>query len=117
MKHVERRHFFVRECVENHSLRVPFVSTVENFADFFTEALAGPQFFKLRDAIMNIDSSAHSSSAMRLRGGVDNRSGSRVTAERGVAAAGMRATHATRHERGGPCPVLTLRQPKPARTR
>ena len=47
---------------------MPFVSTVDNFADFFTKALAGPQFFKLRDAIMNINPVAHSTPAMRLRG-------------------------------------------------
>ena len=68
MKHVERRHFFVRECVENHSLRVPFVSTVDNFADFFTKALAGPQFFKLRDEIMNIGPRSGAPPVMRLRG-------------------------------------------------
>ena len=44
--------------MENHSL--PFVPTVDNFADFFTKALAGPQLFKLRDAIMNITSPATS---------------------------------------------------------
>ena len=36
MKHVERRHFFVRECVENQQLVSPFVNTHENLADFFT---------------------------------------------------------------------------------
>ena len=82
----------MRECVENHSLRVPFVSTVDNFADFFTKALAGPQFFKLRDAIMNIGPRSGAPPVMRLRGGVENRSGSSVT-ERGVAATG---THAPR---------------------
>ena len=92
MKHVERRHFFVRECVENHTLRVPFVSTVDNFADFFTKALAGPQFFKLRDAIMNIGPRSDAPPVMRLRGGVENRGGSSVTTG-GVAAP---VTHASR---------------------
>jgi len=91
MKHVERRHFFVRECVENHTLRVPFVATTDNYADFFTKALAGPQFFKLRDAIMNIGSPAHSYPGSRLRGGVENRDGSRLSTEKGVAAAGGHA--------------------------
>jgi hypothetical protein len=36
MKHVDRRHFFVRELVEDHRIRVPFVSTVNNIADFLT---------------------------------------------------------------------------------
>ena len=42
MNHVERRHFFVREmAVEKMRIRVPFVSTVDNLADFFEhEAVA-----------------------------------------------------------------------------
>ena len=91
MKHVERRHFFVRECVENHTLRVPFVATADNFADFFTKALAGLQFFTLRDAIMNIGAHTRPLPATRLRGGVENRTGSLDLTERGVAAAGKRA--------------------------
>ena len=37
MKHVARRHFFVRECVENMQIVVPFVATADNMADFFTK--------------------------------------------------------------------------------
>ena len=54
MKHVERRHFYVRECVENHLINVPFVRTDDNIADFFTKALESKRFFRLRDSIMNI---------------------------------------------------------------
>ena len=54
MKHVERRHFFVRECVENHQVRVPFVSTVDTLADFFTKPLPARVFFPMRDTIMNV---------------------------------------------------------------
>ena len=54
MKHVDRRHFFVRELVENHVLRVPFVRTDDNLADFFTKALPPARFFQLRDKIMNV---------------------------------------------------------------
>ena len=57
MKHVERRHLFIRECVENLQLVVPFVSTHENLADFFTKPLAHKKFFALRDRIMNHSSS------------------------------------------------------------
>ena len=53
MKHVERRHLFVRECVENMQIVVPFVKTDDNLADFFTTALPAKQFFALRDLIMN----------------------------------------------------------------
>ena len=54
MKHVARRHFFVRECVENHLVRVPFVRTDANDADFFTKVLPARKFFPLRDKIMNV---------------------------------------------------------------
>ena len=57
MKHVDRRHFYIRECVENHKLRVPYVSTVDNLADFFTKCQPPDLFFKMRDTIMNVDSS------------------------------------------------------------
>ena len=35
VKHVERRHFFIREKVEDGLLTVPYVRTVDNIADFF----------------------------------------------------------------------------------
>ena len=53
MKHVDRRHFFVRECVENMKLEVPFVRTDANLADFFTKPLDPSRFFALRNIIMN----------------------------------------------------------------
>ena len=53
-KHVERRHFFIRECVEDMKLTVPLVKTTENLADFFTKPLAAKNFFNMRNAIMNI---------------------------------------------------------------
>ena len=39
VKHIERRHFFVREKVEDHELCVPFVRSADNMADFFTKPL------------------------------------------------------------------------------
>ena len=53
-KHVLRRHFYVRELVENLQVSVPFVRTHENLADFFTKPLLGEKFFEMRDAIMNV---------------------------------------------------------------
>ena len=53
MKHVDRRHFFIRECVEDMKIVVTFVATHENLADFFTKALPHKQFFAIRDKIMN----------------------------------------------------------------
>ena len=55
VKHVERRHFYVRELVEDGLLTVPYVSTTSNMADFFTKPLAAAQFFALRNQIMNFE--------------------------------------------------------------
>ena len=65
-KHIERRHFYVRELVENEELIVPFVSTTANMADFFTKPLAGEAFFGLRNSIMKLP--PRSGSAARSSG-------------------------------------------------
>ena len=54
IKHIERRHFFVREKVETLEISVPFVRSEDNMADFFTKPLASPQFFRLRNIITNV---------------------------------------------------------------
>eukprot|EP00965_Chrysotila_dentata_P044176 1468252-Pleurochrysis_carterae.AAC.3 len=51
-KHIHRRHFFVREKVEDLELTVPFVRN--NLADFFTKPLPPRLYFPLRDIIMNV---------------------------------------------------------------
>ena len=53
MKHVARRHFYVRELVEEGVLRVSCVGTSDNWADFFTKPLQGQHFFCMRAVIMN----------------------------------------------------------------
>jgi hypothetical protein len=53
MKHVARRHFFVRDMVEQFEINVPYVHTKENVADIFTKALDPKQFFYLRALVMN----------------------------------------------------------------
>ena len=52
-KHVERRHFFVRDMVEKFEVNVPFVRSADNWADFFTKPLEPKQFFALRKVVMN----------------------------------------------------------------
>jgi len=52
-KHVARRHFFVRDMVESLELRVPFVGTKDNYADFLTKPLTKAVFFALRAIFMN----------------------------------------------------------------
>ena len=56
-KHIDRRHYFVRELVEEGRLVVPYVATSDNIADFFTKPLKPVRFFHLRNIIMNIPSS------------------------------------------------------------
>eukprot|EP00965_Chrysotila_dentata_P008669 281752-Pleurochrysis_carterae.AAC.2 len=48
-KHIDRRHFFVRERDESLELTVPFVQSADNMADFFTKLSS------IRDRIMNVD--------------------------------------------------------------
>ena len=73
MKHVDRRHFYVRELVEQHRIRVPFVSTVNNIADFFTKPLPKKQFIAMRDRIMNSAPTHHSAApVVSARGGVED---------------------------------------------
>lgn len=52
-KHIERRHFFVRDMVEKFEIVVPFVSSAENLADFLTKPLPAKRFFALRRRVMN----------------------------------------------------------------
>ena len=58
-KHIERKHLWIRELVENHKVSVPFVRTHENLADFFTKPLPWRRFVELRDTIMNVPKSRH----------------------------------------------------------
>ena len=53
-KHIQRRHFFVRELVEEKRINVPFVNSVDNLADFFTKPLDARVFYPMRDRIMNV---------------------------------------------------------------
>ena len=53
-KHIDRRHFYIRELVENGEIVVNYVNTVDNMADFFTKALEPKRFFALRNIIINV---------------------------------------------------------------
>ena len=54
MKHVERRHFFVRDMVEDFQLEVPYVRTDDNAADMLTKPMkSAAKFFAFRAIIMN----------------------------------------------------------------
>ena len=54
-KHIARRHFFIREMVENGQIVVPFVRSADNLADFFTKPLPACVFFPMRNRIMNLE--------------------------------------------------------------
>ena len=54
MKHVQRRHFFIRDMVESFELEVPFVPTEKNLGDIFTKPMKNAtQFRALRRLVMN----------------------------------------------------------------
>ena len=54
IKHVARRHHFLRECVESGALDVGHISTDFNIADLFTKALEPKKFRLFRAAVMNL---------------------------------------------------------------
>ena len=66
LKHVERRHFFIREAIEDAKICVPFVRSDENLADFFTKPLKPQRFFELRDKIMNVKEPSSQSDGKRV---------------------------------------------------
>lgn len=45
VKHIDRRHFYIRDLVEDHVLTVPFVATASNISDIFTKPLAASSFY------------------------------------------------------------------------
>ena len=53
-RHIERKHYFIRELVEMGRTVVPFVRLDQNLADFFTKPLRPARFLSLRDKIMNV---------------------------------------------------------------
>ena len=53
-RHIERKHYFIRELVEMGRIVVPYVNSTDNLADFFTKPLKPSRFFALRDRIMNV---------------------------------------------------------------
>jgi len=64
LKHVARRHFFIRDQVEAFEIRVPLIGTKDNYADFLTKPLGEDDFFKHRATIMNEPSAAAGGGAM-----------------------------------------------------
>lgn len=50
-KHIAMRHHFLREKVEDHSVKLDFIPSADNLADMFTKALPQPAFEHLKKQI------------------------------------------------------------------
>ena len=59
VKHIKRRHFYVRDMVEDGEVVVPLVRTDDNAADFLTKPMSPEKFIKFRNHLMNIKSPAN----------------------------------------------------------
>lgn len=51
MKHIDVKHCFVRKLVENGSIKLHYVPTVDQVADILTKGLPAPAFRKLRTSL------------------------------------------------------------------
>jgi hypothetical protein len=51
MRHVERRHHFLRDHVENGDIEMRYIDTERQLADIFTKPLDSSQFADLRGEI------------------------------------------------------------------
>ena len=69
-RHIQLRYYFVKEHVDNGTIRIEYCPTKEMRGDYFTKPLQGSLFYKQRDDVMNIDPSSpyHSSNRSVLRG-------------------------------------------------
>jgi hypothetical protein len=57
-RHMEIRYFFIKDRVASKEVTIEHCPTGDMVADYFTKPLQGAQFKKLRDIIMNVDSSS-----------------------------------------------------------
>jgi len=51
------RYFFLHDRIQSKELKIIYKNTTEVLADFFTKALQGRLFFRLRREIMNLPES------------------------------------------------------------
>jgi Reverse transcriptase (RNA-dependent DNA polymerase) len=64
-RHINIRYYFVADRVASGDLRIEHCPTEDMVADYFTKPLQGTPFYKLRDLVMNIDSSSPYHSSQR----------------------------------------------------
>ena len=50
-KHIEIRHHFIRDHVQNENIILEFVPTGDQLADIFTKSLNGDRFEQIRDEL------------------------------------------------------------------
>ena len=50
-KHINIRHYFIRECIEHQEIRLNYISTKNMLADVFTKALPCEAFEKFRNLL------------------------------------------------------------------
>eukprot|EP00965_Chrysotila_dentata_P047229 1567108-Pleurochrysis_carterae.AAC.1 len=53
-KHIDRRHFSVRERVKSHDITVLFVNSADNLADFFRKMLLPRKSFGMRGIVKSV---------------------------------------------------------------
>jgi hypothetical protein len=51
-KHIDIRHYFIRDLIKNGDIKLQWISTNDQLADIFTKSLATPTFVTLRDQLM-----------------------------------------------------------------
>ena len=51
-RHMRNRYHYIRQCIEEGSIKIEYLPTAEMVADFFTKPLAGARFRDLRGAVM-----------------------------------------------------------------
>jgi hypothetical protein len=56
-KHINVKHHYIREMIEQHVITLEKVDTSDNEADILTKPLTAQQFNKLKQRIMNINQS------------------------------------------------------------
>ena len=54
-RHINIRYFFITDRIQSKEVRVEYCPTGDMIGDFFTKALQGSLFRRLRDFILNLD--------------------------------------------------------------
>jgi len=58
-KHIDVRHYFIRDLINSGDIKLQWISTVDQLADIFTKPLSTSTFTSLRDRLMKISNNTH----------------------------------------------------------